>query len=151
VPYPDEDVAPVSQLALLEDMERFAARLVHLAPNSDVGQVRFPLIAASIPPFTILLVSCVCLHQTVQVSACNRILTSESQKGQEVQKGSRSAKGLQKRKRVKGFTYFLRGQDFFKLPSSSCLFKRSGLREAQRQWRDSLCMHAGASRNGTAP
>lgn len=40
VPPPDEEVAPVTQLGLLEDMERFAARLVHLAPNSDIGHVR---------------------------------------------------------------------------------------------------------------
>lgn len=42
VPPADEEVAAVRQVGLLEDMERFAARLVHLAPTSDVGQVRTP-------------------------------------------------------------------------------------------------------------
>lgn len=49
VPGADEEAVPVGQLGMLEDMERFAARLVHLAPNNPAGQVRplqlsFPLL-----------------------------------------------------------------------------------------------------------
>lgn len=40
VPGPEEEAVPVGQLGLLEDMERFAARLAHLAPNNAAGQVR---------------------------------------------------------------------------------------------------------------
>lgn len=42
VPGAEEEAVPVGQLGLLEDMERFAARLVHLAPDNPAGQVMLP-------------------------------------------------------------------------------------------------------------
>lgn len=53
VPGPEEEAVPVGQLGLLEDMERFAARLVHLAPNNAAGQVRSRLRASA---------ACVCVR-----------------------------------------------------------------------------------------
>jgi hypothetical protein len=39
VPGAEEDLECVGQLGMLEDMERFAARLMHLCPWNAVGQV----------------------------------------------------------------------------------------------------------------
>lgn len=38
----DEDAAQPAPLGMLEDMERFAARLAHSFPTNPTGQVRLP-------------------------------------------------------------------------------------------------------------
>eukprot|EP00892_Ulva_mutabilis_P012850 jgi/Ulvmu1/9938/UM058_0021.1 len=43
VPGVEEDAVPVGQLGMLEDMERFAARLTHISPSNPAGQVHLAM------------------------------------------------------------------------------------------------------------